>query len=368
MRRIFAQVRKELTQLVRDRLALTLALVLPAFLLLLMGTALSLTVDDMPIVVQDLDGSQASQQLLDAFRASLTFHIVSWPVQLPPAKALVGNGVRGVLIIPEHFGRDLARHNATPVQLLVDGSDANTAKLVAGYAQSVVGTYNSKLTVARSAGGIQAIIRLWFNPGLDSKKFYGPGIFVLVLTLFPTLLAALSVAREGEEKTILQIYVSNISAHEYLLGKIFAIMVVFAAESVVLSLLLFTYFGLNLAGDPTPLIVGSVLYAFCVAAFGVMVGVTIPNQLGAISVVALGGFLLVFIMSGLLFPIENIPSELRWISNFVWGRYYIEIVRDAFLQGAGWPATWSKAIFITIIGAAFYFNAWRNTRNMQLKY
>ena len=109
MRRIFAQVRKELTQLVRDRLALTLALLLPAFLLLLMGTAISLTVDDMPIVVQDLDGSQASQRLLDAFRASLTFHIVAWPAQIPPAKALVGNGVRGVLIIPEHFGRDLAR-------------------------------------------------------------------------------------------------------------------------------------------------------------------------------------------------------------------------------------------------------------------
>ncbi|HTA37984.1 MAG TPA: ABC transporter permease [Candidatus Acidoferrales bacterium] len=367
MRRIFAQVRKELIQLVRDRLALTLALLLPAFLLVLMGTALSLTVDDMPIVVQDLDGSQASQRLLDAFRASLTFHIVSWPAQVPPAKALVGNGVRGVLIIPEHFGRDLARRRPTPVQLLVDGSDANTAKLVAGYAQSVVGKYNSALQVTQ-AQGIQAVIRLWFNPGLDSKKFYGPGIFVLVLTLFPTLLAALSVAREGEDKTILQIYVSNISAHEYLLGKIFAIMVVFAAEALVLSVLLFTYFGLNLAGDPTPLIVGSVLYAFCVAAFGVMVGVSIPNQLGAISVVALGGFLLVFIMSGLLFPIENIPVELRWISNFVWGRYYIEIVRDAFLQGAGWPATWYKAIFIVLIGAAFYGNAWRNTRSMQLKY
>ena len=73
-------------------------------------------------------------------------------------------------------------------------------------------------------------------------------------------------------------------------------------------------------------------------------------------------------MSGLLFPIENIPVELRWISNFVWGRYYIEIVRDAFLQGAGWPATWYKAIFIVLIGAAFYGNAWRNTRSMQLKY
>ncbi|MBV8491117.1 MAG: ABC transporter permease [Candidatus Eremiobacteraeota bacterium] len=367
MRRIAAQVRKELTQLVRDRLALTLALLLPAFLLLLMGTAISLTVDDMPLVVQDLDQSPASMRMLDAFRASLTFHIVSWPVQESPVRALAGNRVRGVLIVPEHFGRDLARHRPVEVQLLVDGSDANTAKLVAGYAQAVVDSFNARLIV-RQPSGIRAAVRLWFNPGLDSKKFYGPGIFVLVLTLFPTLLAALSVAREGEEKTILQIYVSNISAHEYLLGKIFAIMVVFGAEAIVLSCLLFTYFGLSLAGDPTPLLIGSVLYAFCVAAFGTMVGVSIPNQLGAISVVALGGFLLVFIMSGLLFPIENIPIQLRWISNFVWGRYYIEIVRDAFLQGAGWPATWWKALVIVAIGAVFYGGAWRSTRSMQLKY
>ena len=367
MRRIFAQMRKELTQLVRDRLALALALLLPAFLLLLMGTAISLTVDDMPLVVQNLDGSTASLRLLDAFRASLTFHIVSWPMQEAPDRALAGNGVRGVLIVPENFGRDVARRIPVQVQLLVDGADANTAKLVAGYAQELVGAYNARIVLKQPAG-VRASVRYWFNPGLESKKFYGPGIFVLVLTLFPTLLAALSVAREGEEKTILQIYVSNISAHEYLLGKIFAIMVVFAGEAVVLTLLLFTYFGVGLAGDPTPLLAGSVLYAFCVAAFGVMVGVSIPNQLGAISVVALGGFLLVFIMSGLLFPIENIPIELRWISNFVWGRYYIEIVRDTFLQGAGWSATWSKALIIAAIGAAFYGGAWWNTRSMQLKY
>lgn len=367
MRRIIAQVRKELTQLIRDRLALTLALVLPAFLLLLMGTAISLTVDDMPLVVQNLDGSQASIRLIDAFRASLTFRVVSWSVQRDPVRALAGNKVRGVLIIPEHFGRELARHQSAEVQLLVDGTDANTAKLVVGYAQSVVDAFNAQLALPQPHG-IQTATRLWFNPGLDSKKFYGPGIFVLVLTLFPTLLAALSVAREGEEKTILQIYVSNISAHEYLMGKIIAIMVIFAGEALILSTLLFTYFGVTLVVDPTSFLVGSVLYAFCVAAFGVMVGVAIPNQLGAISIVALGGFLLVFIMSGLLFPIENIPIQLRWISNFVWGRYYIEIVRDAFLQGAGWPATWYKALAIAALGAAFYGNAWRSTRTMQLKY
>ena len=130
---------------------------------------------------------------------------------------------------------------------------------------------------------------------------------------------------------------------------------------------LFTYFGLSFAGDPTPFLVATVLYAFCVASFGSMVGAAIPSQVAAIQAVAFGGFLLVFLLSGLMFPIDNIPVGIRWLSNFIWGRYYIEIVRDAFLQGGGWPATWFKVGIIGIIGSVFYWITWRNLRRMQLK-
>jgi ABC-2 type transport system permease protein len=210
-------------------------------------------------------------------------------------------------------------------------------------------------------------MRLWFNPGLSSKKFYSPGVFVLAISMFPTLLAALAMAKEGEQKTILQVYVSSISAHEFLLGKILAFMAVALAEALVMASLLFTYFGLSFAGDPTPMLVSTVLYAFCVASFGTMIGVTIPNQAAALQAVALGGFLLVFLLSGLIFPVQNIPIGLRWISNFVWGRYYIEIVRDAFLQGGGWPAVWYKVLYIFAIGMLFYMLAWRGMRRMQVK-
>jgi ABC-2 type transport system permease protein len=216
-------------------------------------------------------------------------------------------------------------------------------------------------------GPVEPAIRLWYNPDRSSKKFYGPGIFVLGISMFPPLLASLSMAKEGEQKTILQVYVSNISAHEFLLGKILAFMAVAIAECLLGLLLLFTYFGLRVAGDLTPFIVASVLYAFCVASFGTMIGAAIPHQAGAMQAVALGGFLLVFLLSGLLFPIENIPAGLRWISNIVWGRYYIEIVRDALLQGGGWPATWYKVILIGVLGATFYLLAWRTMRAMQVK-
>src|SRR5205085_2399159 len=225
---------------------------------------------------------------------------------------------------------------------------ANTAKLMAGYAGQITRAYSQRMAGASQRELVHAAIRLWYNPGRSSKKFFGPGIFVLGLSMFPPLLASLAMAKEGEQKTILQVYVSSISAHEFLLGKILAFMAVALAECLLMLIALFTYFGLGMAGDPTPFLVATVLYAFCVASFGTMVGAAIPNQVAAIQAVAFGGFLLVFLLSGLMFPIENIPAGIRWISLFIWGRHYIEIVRDALLEGGGWAATWYK---VAIIGA-----------------
>lgn len=365
-RRIFAQARKELTQIARDRLALTLALVLPLLLLLLLSNAISLTVNDMPIIVQDLDASAASRSYIDAFRASVTFRVVSWPADRQPEEALKAGKARAVLIIPVHFGRDLARGQVANVQLLIDATDANTAKQVSGYAGQITRAYDEQNTGARTAALVNPEIRLWFNPGRVSQKFYAPGIFVLGISMFPPLLASLAMAKEGEQKTILQVYVSSISAHEYLLGKILAFTVIALAEWSLSLVVLITVFGLRLTGDPSALIVATVLYAFCVATFGTMVGAAIPNQAAAIQAVALGGFLLVFLLSGLIYPVENIPAGLRWISNIVWGRYYMEIVRDALLQGGGWPAMWFNVLMIGLIGSVFYCVAWRTMRRMQV--
>jgi ABC-2 type transport system permease protein len=366
MRRIVSQTRKELIQIVRDWRTLGLALVLPIALLMLLSAALSLRVDNLPIVVQDFADTPASHDFVDAFRASLSLRVVAWPVGRSAEEALVAGAAHAVLVIPQHFGRDLARGVDTSVQLLVDAADANTAKLTAGYARQITRAYNARASGAPRAP-VEAAVRLWYNPGLSSKKFYGPGIFVLGISMFPPLLAALAMARETEQKTILQVYVSSISAHEFLLGKIAAFMAVALAECALMLSVLFTYFELRLAGDPTPFLVATVLYAFCVASFGTMVGSTIPSQVAAMQVVALGGFLLVFLLSGLIFPIENIPASLRWISNFIWGRYYIEVVRDALLQGGGWPAVWPKVAVIGAIGAVFYAVAWRAMRRMQLE-
>jgi ABC-2 type transport system permease protein len=367
MRRIVAQVRKELTQLVRDRLALALALALPTGLIALLGTSISLTVTDIPIVIQDLDQTPLSRRYADAFRASLTFRVVSLPAAMSPEAMLASGQARAALVIPEHFAREIHRGRRAEAQLLVDATDGNTALLTRGSAGQVSQAFARQLLPARATPAIRTATRLWFNPGRDPGKFYGPGFLVLALSIFPTVLAALAMSREGEQRTILQVYVSSISAHEFLLGKILAGMVLGLVQWLLAVGLMFTLFGLHFAGDPTPLLAGSALFVFCVVSFGCLVGAAIPNQAAAVQAVSLGGFLLSFLLSGLIFPIENIPDALRWISNLVQARYFVVIVRDAFLQGGGWPAVWWAVLAIGAIGLVFYGMAWATMRRMQVK-
>jgi ABC-2 type transport system permease protein len=367
MKRIFAQARKELTQTFRDRLTLTLALVLPLILLALLGTAISLTVTDLPVVVQDLDNTPLSRRYIDAFRASLTFDIVALPVAAQPEEALRRSHARAAIIIPEHFERDLRRGSDVEVQVLIDATDANTANIMRGNAAAVTQAFAAGLEPATGGPPVKMRTRLWYNPGRESRKYIGPGVFAVGLALFPPLLAALAMSREGEQKTILQVYVSSISAHEYLLGKILAFWTIAAIQWALSLGLSFVLFGLWFAGDPTPLLVSTVVYLFCNVCFGVMVGAAIPNQAAAIQAVQLGGFLLSFLLSGFIFPIANIPAQIRWLSNIVPARYYIEIARDAFVRGGGWPAVWHGPVALTIIGLIFFGLAWRRMRRMQVE-
>src|SRR5947209_20535315 len=135
---------------------------------------------------------------------------------------------------------------------------------MSGDASEIVRAYNHRHARAGLGSPVQSEIRLWYNPGLSSKKYAGPGVFVLAVSLFAPLLASLAMAKESETKTILQVYVSNISAHQFLLGKVLAFTLVALAESMPMLVMLKIYFGVSFAGDPSPFIVGTVLYAFCI--------------------------------------------------------------------------------------------------------
>jgi ABC-2 type transport system permease protein len=368
MRRIIAQARKEITQVRRDPLTLVLALILPMALLAINGTAISLSVTDLPIVVQDLDNTPSSRQYIDAFRSSLTFRIVELPIGDQPETALLENRARGAVIISEHFERDLKRGINTEVQFLVDASDANSANIMRGSASAITQAFVASLRPpnAMNAIPIQPHVRLWFNPGRVSSTNIAPSMLAVGLSLFPPLLAALALSREGEQKTILQVYVSSISAYEYLMGKIAAYMIIALAEWFLCLLLTIWMFGLRIVGDPTPFLVCTLICLFTNVCFGVMVGAAIPDQAAAIQATQLAGFLLSYLLSGAIFPLANIPAGIRWISYAIPARYYIEVVRDALVRGGGWAGVWDAPIALSMIGAVFFSIAWLLMRKMEV--
>lgn len=367
MKRVRAQVKKELTQLFRDRLTLALALVLPVVLLLLLSNATSLSVKNIPVVVQDLDKTLSSRQYIEAVASSLSFDLSALPPDMPPERLLDRNLARAALIIPPHFERLLQRGQNAEVQWLIDGTDANTANVMRGKAAAVTQAFRPAGAAAGPPAAIRPEVRFWFNPGREDLKYFGPGVLAFGMALFPPLLGALALSREGELKTILQVYVSSITAFEYLLGKVIAYTIVAWAEWIIGMIVLLAGFGLSLAGDPLPLLVTTFFYLLCTTCFGTMLGAAIPNQAAAIQAAQLGGFLTSFLLAGYIFPVQNIPQPLRFLSNFVPMRYYLEVIRDAFLRGGGWAGVWHAPIALALLSAFFFWRGWAVMKDMQVK-
>jgi ABC-2 type transport system permease protein len=366
MKRIIAQARKELTQLFRDRLTVALALVLPLILLVLYGKAISFSVTNVTIVVEDYDKSARSRSYIEMIAGSLTFRIISLPEHMTTEEALASETVRAAVIIPKDFERDLLLRRQAEVQWLIDATDTNTANILRGNASAITDAFTAQSGTSVKPA-IEAEMRLWFNPGRETDKYIGPGDIAVVLALFPPLLAALAMSREMEQKTILQVYVSSISAHEYLIGKTLAFLMIALAEWVLVVAMGMWMFGLSFAGDPMPFLVGTIVYLFCNVAFGVMAGTAIPNQAATIQAVATVCFVFSFLTSGFMFPISNIPVGIRWISNLVPARYFIEITRDAFLRGSSWAGVWHAHLALALLGSVFLLVAWIGMRKMQVK-
>lgn len=366
IKRIIAQTIKELTQLGRDRLTLTLALGLPLILLLLFGFAASLDVNQINFAIQDLNLTSASREYVATFERTNKFHIVAQGVAVNVPQFLDRGMVSAGLIIPPEFTRDLQRGDrAATVQILVDGTDANTANIIRGYARATTNEFVTNLQSKKSpAVSLQS--RLWFNPGLETLQYIGPAAIALTITLFPALLAGLATARELEQGTIVQVYASSLTGTEYLLGKAVAFWLVGMAEVLLVNLEAWLFFGLWFVGDPTPMIFGSTLYIACGVFWGMFLGSRTKVQSAAIQAISFTVFLLSLMMSGYIYPVANIPVGIRWLSNFIPARWYILLTRDAYVRGVGWLGVWFPSLALVSLASFFFFIAWRNLRVMQL--
>ncbi|MEG3437231.1 ABC transporter permease [Pannus brasiliensis CCIBt3594] len=364
MKRILSQCRKELAQFRRDRLTLALAFILPIMTLFIFGFAIRLEAKDIPLFVQDLDRSVLSRQYSDRLFATNFFTPVTW--EGDPEVALDRSIARAIVIIPPDFSRRVKANKTAEIQAIVDGTDANNARVIRNSIKATTRSFLQAENLITESTPIQTEIRFWFNPGRKESLYIVPGVYAVVLWIFPSLLSAIAMVREKEKGTILQVYASDLSAGELILGKSLAYLIVASGIAIGVMVLGSLVFQLQFAGDPTPLLLGTLFYLWAAVMFGLMLGARTSNQNSAVQGVSLVGFLTALLLSGFIYPLSNIPFPLSLVSNIVPARYYIEITRDAFVRGIGWPSVGSSVFIILLLGMGLFMVARKALSRMQL--
>ncbi len=367
MTRIFAQCRKELVQFRRDRLTLALAFLLPFITLLIFGFAVRLESKDIPVVVQDFDHSNLSRSYIERLYATNQFTPREWFGGNPARDAIDQGIAKAAVIIPPEFSSQVRAGTPTTLQVLVDAADVNNARVIRAGIESVTTFFMQDQGLIPKTNTVTARTRLWFNPGRLESLYIVPGTFGVVLWIFPSLLAAIAMVREREKGTILQVYTSDISAVELLIGKGLAYWAIAIFEAITIMSLGALIFHLSFAGDPTPLLLGTLIFLADSILFGLMLGVKADSQAEAVQGVSLIGFITSLLLSGFIYPLNNIPFPLSLVPNVVPARYFIDITRDAFVRGTGWAGVWLNLIMLVILGL-FFFNVSRSgLAQMQLK-
>lgn len=364
MKRVISQCVKELAQFRRDRLTVALAFVLPLAVLLIYGYAIRLESKNIPLSVQDFDNSLLSRSYVERIFATNQF--VPRPlIESDPIRTLDLDRAKVAIIIPPDFSQAIKERHPVAVQVLVDGTDVNNARVIQNGIHAATQFFLRSSQLIPEQSQIVADTRLWFNPGREEALYIVPGIFGVILWVFPSMLAAIATVREKEQGTIVQIYASDLSAAEWLLGKELAYVVIGLGEAVLTLTVAAILFGIRVRGDPTTLIVGTLLFLLAGVAFGLFVGVRAGNQTGAVQGTAIVGFLTALLLSGFIYRIDNIPFPLSLVSNVIPARYYIAITRDALVRGTGWIGVGLAPVAIALIGGFFFLMATRILRRMQ---
>ncbi len=364
MNRILSQCTKELAQFRRDRLTLALAFLLPLQSLLIFGFAIRLEAKDIPLVLQDFDRSTLSGHYSERLFATNQFTPVAW--QGDPEKALDLGLAKAAVIIPPEFSRRIIADKQTDVQVLVDGTDANNARVIKNSIKATTQSFLQAENLVPKTPPILTHTRLWFNPGRAESLSIVPGVFAVVLWIFPSLLAAIAMVREKEKGTILQVYASDLSAKELILGKVLAYEIIGLGMAFIVIGLGAVIFELHFSGDPTPLLLGTPLYVGVSVMFGTMLGARASDQNSAVQGVSLVGFLTSLLLSGFIYPVSNIPFPLSLVSSIIPARYFILITRDAYARGVGWTSVWFSFVMIFIVGLLLFNVAHKALSRMQL--
>lgn len=351
---------KELRQISRDPATLGTLLVVPIFLLLMFGYAISLDITHIPLAVLDRDRTESSRAFVDSFLHSEFFDLKTVVHRESEIDGLLDEGtVLAALVIPPGFGRDVLRGKSTEVQAIVDGSNGNTAATAIGYVQAVSADWSERAFVRslQRAGvsGMRSTVdfrpRVLFNPELRSANFLVPGLIVLILIMTAVMSTAISIVREKERGTMEQLTVSPIRPLELIVGKTvpyLLIGLVAAAAILAVSRLLF---GVTVKGSWLDLGLVTLIFLIGCLALGVLVSTLSDSQQVAFLISVLLTLLPVFILSGFVFPFRNMPGIIQAVSYILPGRYYLSALRSIMLKGVGFWA-YKEQVFALLLFAA----------------
>jgi len=336
--RLFAVARKEVRQLRRDTRSLILAFLLPVFLLILFGYAITWDVDDISTGIVDQDRSARSRELLEAFRSSGYFTLVAHlerPADI--AGHLDRKTIQIGLVFPPDFAADLDAGRTARLQAIVDGSDANTATIILAYAQAVVSRYSTQIQLQ---GGpfippIVAQSRIWYNEDLTSRNMIVPGLVAVIMMIIAAMLTSLTIAREWERGTMEQLAATPVSRVEVVFGKLLPYLAIGLIDVVVCSLLGVVLFGVPFRGSPLLLMVLSFFFISGALGLGMFISAVAKSQLLATQIGMVATFLPAYLLSGYMFAIDVMPAPLRLLSFLVPARYFLVVTRGIFLKGVG---------------------------------
>ena len=305
-----------------------------------------------------------TQALAASFQASRYFSVTTRQDRRFFEEDLVNGRIRGILVIPANFTTDYAAGRRPQIQIIVDGSEPNTANFVQNYAQGTVANWERQrqTLMAEEPSAITVEQRFWFNPELTSRYFLVPGSIAIVMTLVGTLLTSLVVAREWERGTMEAMMATPVTAIELLIGKIFPYFVLGLAAMTLCVLLAFFLFGVPFRGSILALYALSATFLIPALGQGLLISAVTKNQFLASQLALISAFLPAFLLSGFLFEINSMPTVIQWVTYIVPARYLIPSLQTVFLAGDIWPMFLHAMAVMLLIGGAFFVLAARSTR------
>ena len=368
MQRLRVLVWKEFLELRLNPRLFGVVVVAPIMQLTLLGYAASTDVKDVPVVVADGDRSAASRELIDRFEASRNFSVIGSVTTVNEIEPYLETGGAWLgLVIPAGYGTAIANARPVTLQLAADGTDANSTTVALGYATALVGGYARELVesgayaagagegarLQASAPAIDARIRVWFNPQLESRHFMIPGVLALVLLVVTVNLAAMAIVREKEVGTLEQLNVTPVRRWELIAGKLLPYGLIGMVDVLLVVAVAVFWFQVPLRGSFLLLFGISAIYILCTLGLGLFIS-TISNTQQQAMMTATFFFLMPMIyLSGFVFPIENMPGAIQWVTYLIPLRYFLVVVRGIFLKGVGmeilWPQVAALAAWGTVV-------------------